>query len=164
MCRRTYVHIAGAVIDPKEPTATWLMEADQYTSSFRELQKAAKGLTRSFFPAFCTIKDSQHYSNNKKPVPYYKHYLMVTGYLTDFKTFLGSQVTPATGGTVPDSPALSIPSSKRGWSFSGGTKKRRISSPGPETGPSSPAAGPSSSPSPSAPGLSGSGKVPSSKA
>ncbi|KAF8145473.1 hypothetical protein K438DRAFT_1630060 [Mycena galopus ATCC 62051] len=130
MRRRPYVHIAGAVMDPKEPTVTWSMEADQYTSSFRELQKAAQGLTRSFFPAFCTIKDSQCYSNNKKPVPYNKCYLMVAGYLTDFKStmdntgkvkdffgidvenvaFLGSQVTPATGGTVPDSPGMYLSS------------------------------------------------------
>ncbi|KAJ6492186.1 hypothetical protein C8R45DRAFT_1096213 [Mycena sanguinolenta] len=179
-CCRPYVHIAGVAMDRKEPTATWFMEADQYTASIRDLQKAAKvngsePVPRSFFPAFCTIRDSRCYPNNKKPIPFNKRYVMVVGYLTNVKSqldndgklkecfcidienvaFLGTQTTPATGGTVTDGHAFSSTSTpasnKRGWSFGAGNAKkgkmRRVTSPAPE-GSSSPAPGPSSSPSP----------------
>ncbi|KAJ7939230.1 hypothetical protein B0H13DRAFT_1850966 [Mycena leptocephala] len=179
--QRPYVHICGAALNPEPNTAKWSMEADQYTTAIRDLQKAAKKrgdpVPRSFFPAICTIQDSSRYANVKKPVPYNKRYVMVAGYLTDISStldndskikdcfcidvdniaFLGTQTTSATGGTVMDSPAPSASTSTAGTSnnkrFSSDTpadgkkKKRRMSSPAPEIGSSSPSA-PSSSPTP----------------
>ncbi|KAJ7933549.1 hypothetical protein B0H13DRAFT_1856053 [Mycena leptocephala] len=179
--QRPYAHICGAVLNPDPETAKWSMEADQYTTAIRDVQKLAKEkgdpLPRSFFPAICTIPDSSRYTNAKKPVPFNKRYVMVAGYLTDTSStldndskikdsfcidvdniaFLGTQTTPATGGTVMNSPAPSTSASTPGarnnkrWSYDtpiGNKKKKsRMSSPTPEIGTSSPA-GPSSSPTP----------------
>ncbi|KAJ7300719.1 hypothetical protein DFH08DRAFT_828177 [Mycena albidolilacea] len=73
--------------------------------------------------------------------------------------FLGSQVTPATGGSVKNSlTSMATPTPKQGWSYSASGKgKKRLHDTSPEraqagspsgTGSSSPAPGPSSSPSP----------------
>ncbi|KAJ7821554.1 hypothetical protein B0H14DRAFT_2599175 [Mycena olivaceomarginata] len=187
MHQRAYVHLAGAAMNPNTDTATWSMEADQYTAAIRDIQKEAKDSgkvqPRSFFPATCTIPDSSRYTSStktKKPVPFNKHYVMVAGFLTDITSvldttdskikdrfcievgnvaFLGSQITPATGGSVKNSlTSMATPTPKQGWSYSAGGKgKKRLRDTSPEraqagspsgAGSSSPAPGPSSSPSP----------------
>lgn len=40
--RRPYVHICGAAFNSNEQAATFSVDADQYTSAIRELQKQAK--------------------------------------------------------------------------------------------------------------------------
>ncbi|KAJ7358090.1 hypothetical protein DFH08DRAFT_801938 [Mycena albidolilacea] len=95
MRQRAYVHLAGAAMNPNADTATWSMEADQYTATIRDIQKEAKDSgkvqPRSFFPATCTIPDSSRYTSStktKKPVPFNKHYVMVAGFLTNITSVL----------------------------------------------------------------------------
>ncbi|KAJ7036387.1 hypothetical protein C8F04DRAFT_1394265 [Mycena alexandri] len=173
--QRAYVHICGVALNPNVDTATFTVDADQYTSAVRDAQKEAKAnnkpLPKSFFPTSCTIRDSPRYEHVKKPVPFNKRYVMLAGYLTDITSslsgntvkdtfcvdvenicFLGS----ATGGTTI-TPVASTPSS----SSSGGSRKRWNYSTTPRNNDndsnkrlrldqpaSSSPAGPSSSPSP----------------
>ncbi|KAJ7671026.1 hypothetical protein B0H17DRAFT_1209171 [Mycena rosella] len=84
--QRAYVHLCGAVFNPNGDTTTFSLDADQYTVSFREAQKEAKDkhqpVPRSYFPADCIIPDSPHYANTKKPIPFNKRFVMLTGYIT----------------------------------------------------------------------------------
>ncbi|KAJ7367129.1 hypothetical protein DFH08DRAFT_949114 [Mycena albidolilacea] len=141
-------------MNPNADTATWSMEADQYTVAIWDIQKEAKDSgkvqLRSFFPATCTILDSSHYTlstKTKKPVPFDKHYVMVAGFLTDITSvldttdskikdcfcievgnvaFLRSQVTPATGGSVKNSlTSMATPTPKQGWSYSASGKGKK---------------------------------------
>ncbi|KAK7016087.1 hypothetical protein R3P38DRAFT_2786463 [Favolaschia claudopus] len=153
--QRLYMHIAGAAINPDSTAATWTMDADQYTSTFREaskkLPKSAK--LRSYMPVKCTIPDGSRYANSQKPVPYKGRYLMATGYLADLTSTLGNDGkiverfcievdNVAFLGTVAATPAAKDPSSststpaagsnKRGWSFGAvgdkkGKKRARLS-------------------------------------
>ncbi|KAJ6462015.1 hypothetical protein C8R47DRAFT_1202285 [Mycena vitilis] len=138
MCQRPYVHLSGVAMNSNAQTATWTVDADQYTSAIREVQKSAKEkgepVPRSLFPANCIIQNSQRYTHAKKPVPFNKRYFMLAGYLTDISSkldnsgkvndrfcvdvenisFLGMLTPGATGGTVADSPAASSSTSSPG--------------------------------------------------
>ncbi|KAJ7508136.1 hypothetical protein B0H11DRAFT_2271066 [Mycena galericulata] len=127
--QRPYLHICGAAFNVDVPTATFSVMAEPYTAAFREMQKANRNATgsvaKSLFATNCIIPDSHRYDNVKKPVPYNKRYVMVTGHLTgvtskldddnikDFYcinveniAFLGTQLTAA--NTAGDSPAPAL--------------------------------------------------------
>ncbi|KAJ7638113.1 hypothetical protein B0H17DRAFT_1149254 [Mycena rosella] len=179
--QRAYVHLCGAVFNPNGDTATFSLDADQYTASFRETQKEAKDkhqpVPRSYFPADCIIPDSPRYANTKKPVPFNKRFVMLTGYITgvtstlektvkerfcidvDNIAFLGSQTAPAISGSAGASSPASFSSTsvittvgRKRWSYDTQTPvnngKRRKTETSPEpAGSSSPVAS-GSSPSP----------------
>ncbi|KAJ7036491.1 hypothetical protein C8F04DRAFT_1338297 [Mycena alexandri] len=156
-------------------TATFAVDADQYTSAMRNAQKEAKSnnkpLPKSFFLTSCTIRDSPRYEHVKQPVPFNTYYMMLAAYLTDITSSLsGNTVTDtfcvdienicflgsATGGTTI-TPVASTPSSSssggscKGWNYSttprnnDNDSNKRLRLDQPAS--SSPA-GPSSSPSP----------------
>ncbi|KAF8173945.1 hypothetical protein K438DRAFT_1771809 [Mycena galopus ATCC 62051] len=107
-----YVHICGSAFNVDVLTATYSVTAEQYTGTFRDLQKKQTG---SLLSTVWIIPDSPRYENIKKPVPYNKHFVMVTGNITgmtsvlendqvndsfrisvDNVVFLGTYVPPAT--------------------------------------------------------------------
>ncbi|KAJ7732050.1 hypothetical protein DFH07DRAFT_968533 [Mycena maculata] len=173
--QRPYLHICGAAFNVDVPTATFSVMAEPYTAAFREMQKANRNATgsvaKSLFATNCIIPDSRRYDNVKKPVPYNKRYVMVTGHLTgvtskldddnikDFYcinveniAFLGTQVTAA--NTAGDSPAPALtptpaPTNKarKRWSYDtpiNNVKRKKVAGSEVGGGDGSSSAGPSS--------------------
>ncbi|KAJ7437678.1 hypothetical protein B0H11DRAFT_2361419 [Mycena galericulata] len=173
--QRPYLHICCTAFNVDVPTATFSVMAEPYTAAFREMQKANKNATgsvaKSLFATNCIIPDSRRYDNVKKPVPYNKRYVMVTGHLTgvtskldddnikDFYcinveniAFLGTQVTAA--NTAGDSPAPALtptPASTnkphKRWSYDtpiNNVKRKKVAGSEVDGGDGSSSAGPSS--------------------
>ncbi|KAJ7077373.1 hypothetical protein B0H15DRAFT_805192 [Mycena belliarum] len=90
--QRAYVHLCGAASNPNMDMATFSLDIEQYTSSFRDVQKLAKEkkekAPKSLFAANCVIRDSPRYTYIRKPVPFNKRFVMLTGYLVDVDSTL----------------------------------------------------------------------------
>ncbi|KAJ7164037.1 hypothetical protein C8R43DRAFT_946832 [Mycena crocata] len=86
LARRAYVNICGAVTRSDASSATFTLDAEQYTSAFAEQAKKASEdssivALKSVLPVIGYIPDSPRYKN-KKPVPWVKKYVSFGGYLS----------------------------------------------------------------------------------
>ncbi|KAJ7149358.1 hypothetical protein C8R46DRAFT_1230518 [Mycena filopes] len=92
LARRPTVNVCGAVIRSDSNTATFALDAEQYTAAFADQQKLAatdKSVVslKSVFPIEGFIPDSPRYKN-KKPVPWVKRYISISGYLAGIASSL----------------------------------------------------------------------------
>ena len=76
------VHIAGTAANVNTNKASFELNAAQFISALRE-GPSELGLISSF-PTICTIHDSPHWKNAKKPIPRDNSHVYVSGYLTSF--------------------------------------------------------------------------------
>jgi len=122
-CRRAYVHVTGPAYQANTEAATFQVDAEQYIATVKDAndQRPKANAIKPIFPTFCFIPDGPRWKNRKKPVPYNKRFVFVSGYLAgitssleknviqerfkievDNVAFLGTHVPPA----EPSTPAV----------------------------------------------------------
>ena len=82
-CQCAYVHISGAVNNVNKESATFKLDVEHYISAFRDLNDSNSKPTgiKPIAPFTCGF--SSRYQNRKKPVPFDRRYVSISGFLTD---------------------------------------------------------------------------------
>lgn len=78
-CQRAYVHVSGAVNNVHQESGTFKLDVDHYISAFKDLKDSKKPI-KPIAPMSCEF--SARYQNRKKPVPFNRRYVSVSGFLT----------------------------------------------------------------------------------
>jgi hypothetical protein len=79
-CQRAYVHVSGAVNNVHQESGTFKLDVDHYISASKDLPKDSKKPIKPIAPISCEF--SARYQNRKKPVPFNRRYVSVSGFLT----------------------------------------------------------------------------------
>ncbi|KAJ7203640.1 hypothetical protein GGX14DRAFT_570091 [Mycena pura] len=95
--RQFPVRLAFALTINNTTSSSFYIGGEQYTNAYRDLAKnvSSKDSCPKFsFSIKCTIADSPHYAGTKKPLPWNKRFVMVSGELSGITTELLSDGGP----------------------------------------------------------------------